>query len=263
MANSILHHSISPGVWLKQKFLERQEARPSLSMRAFAKRLQLSPGHLANLISGKRHFTTPAAKKIAEHLELSPGEREEFFSVISFSAKKKKISATDGVPEVSSHFIDDDQFKLISDWYNFGVLSLISVKGASSDTKWIAETLGITVQEAAASLVRLEKLGLLQIEDEKLVPVVDYVHTPSNVPSSALRQHHRQILGRAEKAIDHVHVERRHYESTTLAIASDDLPVLKRAITEFQNTVKNIVGTTRDKDMVYTMSVQFFPSNLR
>ena len=49
------------------------------------------------------------------------------------------------------------------------------------------------------------------------------------------------------------------FSAATIAIRSDQVPELKKAIREFQNRVLDLVAPVRDGDAVYQLNIQFFP----
>ena len=257
----------SAGVWLLQKFLDLQAVRPTLSKRGFAKRLEMSPSHLANLLSGKRALTAAGASVIADRLSLSPNEREELLALTTKSKHEQKRSGKgpllELLPRVHSKILEEDQFKFMADWYHLGILALAGVKDPKADPQWIADRIGITSQEATIGLARLKKLDLIKIIGNAMKVTNHYVETTNDVPSQAIRSHHRQILGRAERSIDGVDMNRRHLESSTIAISSKDISKVNQAVSDFHDQMKSLALKRDDKDEVYTLSVQFFPSNLR
>lgn len=257
----------SAGVWLLQKFLDLQAVRPTLSKRGFAKRLEMSPSHLANLLSGKRALTAAGASVIADRLSLSPNEREKLLALTTKSKHEQKRSGKgpllDLLPRVHSKILEEDQFKFMADWYHFGILALAGVKDPKPDPHWIADRLGITFQEATLGLTRLQKLGLIKITGQSMKVTNHYVKTTNDVPSQAIRSHHRQILARAECSIESVVMERRHLESSTIAISTKDISKVNQAISDFHDQIKSLALKRDAKDEVYTLSVQFFPSNLK
>ena len=70
------------------------------------------------------------------------------------------------VPEYQQ--LQMDTFRVISDWYHFGILELTYLKSFKSDPRWIAKALGITEIEAVLfrprgggpnNIAAMDKLG--------------------------------------------------------------------------------------------------------
>jgi hypothetical protein len=71
-------------------------------------------------------------------------------------------------PEDDSRFelVEDDRFKLISDWYHFAILSLADVRGSRWQKQWLAARLGISRTEAAEAMLRLKRFTVIaEIQD--------------------------------------------------------------------------------------------------
>ena len=60
--------------WLLDYFEIAQEKNPSFSLRAFAKKLDLSPGLLSQLLNGKKEITYETALKLVDRLKINSNE---------------------------------------------------------------------------------------------------------------------------------------------------------------------------------------------
>lgn len=249
------HENRSVSAWLAAQLAERQDRRPTYSLRCFAKHLDLSPSHLANLISGRRTLTPMVAQSIGERMDLSPDETRDLLKLVPNRRNplERDVSA--------SHRLDGEVFKLISDWHHMGLLSLARTVKNSSDPENIARELRITKPEATQALDRLQKLGLLAIENGALKCLTDDVVTSNDVPSAAIRRHHRQVLQKAERALENVEMDRRQVETSTIAMSTARIAEIKAAVSEFHDKIKAIAATDETKDTVYNLAVQFFPAN--
>lgn len=72
---------------IRSEFEILQRKNPAYSMRAFAKKLQLSPSALSEIISGKRKISKKMALRILDRMQAEPTEVEKIIS--QFSATKK------------------------------------------------------------------------------------------------------------------------------------------------------------------------------
>lgn len=255
MSPSSLDENRSVGVWLAARLAERQDRRPTYSLRSFAKHLDLSPSHLANLISGRRTLTPMVAQAIGQRMDLSPDETKDLLKLVA------NRHATHECHVSASHQLDGEVFKLISDWHHMGLLSLAQTVKNSSDPESIARALRITKPEAIQALDRLQKLGLLSIENGTLKCLTDDVVTTNDVPSAAIRRHHKQVLQKAERALEDVEIDRRQIESSTIAVSTARIADIKAAVSEFHDKIKAIAAADETKDTVYSLAVQFFPAN--
>lgn len=232
---------------------ERRARNPAYSLRAFAGSCGVSPATMSQILSGKRPLTVKSAKRIAERLALAPDERSRLVR----SAGPKRAEREDRALGAREE-IDLDRFKAIADWHHYAILSLSELPGHQATPEWIAAKLGIPVSEARAALERLARLGLLTIERRKMRQVPKALVTPHDVPSAALRRHHRQVLERALKALESVPVQWRDFGTLTMAIDPARLPQAKKIIRRFRQQLAAICESG-DKKAVYHFSTQFFP----
>ena len=90
--------------------------------------------------------------------------------------------------------LSTDSFYVIADWYHYAILNIIRLDNFKSDPKWIAKCLGLSVVEVRGALERLERVGLIKWERNKLVRTTGSLTTTHDIESEALRRSHRQSL---------------------------------------------------------------------
>jgi DNA-binding transcriptional regulator YdaS (Cro superfamily) len=69
----------------------RKARNPSYSLRAFARFLGMSPGHLSQLIRGRKSLSRRQATNITARLDLCPEERRDFL-LASFAGGEPQSS---------------------------------------------------------------------------------------------------------------------------------------------------------------------------
>ena len=75
-------------VLLKSKFSELQTKNPRFSARALARKIDIPPGRLSELMSGKKKLSLYYAEKITKGLGLGLKEAEELCSLVSTQSRK-------------------------------------------------------------------------------------------------------------------------------------------------------------------------------
>lgn len=233
---------------LKNELKRRQDRNPAYSLRAFAKNLGVSPAQISQIISGKRTITMKTYKRIAEILHFSPLESAQFL---------EEVSQSTGLTKKQDLQVSEDQFRLISDWWNIGILTLARIKHAKKDAKWISEELGITIWEAESSLARLERMELIE-SGEELKRSDTVIRIQSEHSSLAIQKAHQQTLHLASEKLHSVPMERRDYTSMTMAINPENLPKATKLIREFQNKLLELLEKGEPSE-VFTFSCQLFP----
>ena len=230
--------------------LNRRRNRNALySLRAFARDLGIGVGSLSEVLSHKREFSRKNLAKILQHLEITQEQRNILLK------KRSRILKT---PEEKYQLLLEDQFKLISDWYYLGILNLAKLKSNKAQPKWIAQRLNIQLYQCIEALERLQRLGLLKIEKNKLIRTSQPLTTSNDLPSIAIRKHHSQNLELAEKSLYRDPVHLREFGSVTMPLNLKNLPKLKNLLLKTRKKAADLVEDSQ-ADQVYTLSFQLFP----
>ncbi len=64
---------------------------------------------------------------------------------------------------------------MIADWEHYAILDLVDTDGFRSDDAWIAEKLGLSLEQTRAALQRLFRLNLMTVKDGVYKPVYQYL----------------------------------------------------------------------------------------
>lgn len=122
-------------------------------------------------------------------------------------------------PNNSAMALDLDKFKLVSRWIHFAILEMVNLKDFSSNSKWIAGKLRFKTSEREIqnAIARLVRVGTLTwTTSGKLVRNAEHVATTNDVPNTAIRTFHRDMLHNALEAIDSQEVDERVITGVTL-----------------------------------------------
>jgi len=234
---------------LVREYHARRERNGSYSQRAFARALGVSPATLSQVMAGKRRLGPSAARVIAERLGWS-GRRKERFLVGAVVAR--------GEEETERTRLDAARFQAIADWHHFAILSLAEVKGARADAAWIAWRLGISESTARAALERLLTLGLVELRGKSFVQTGCPLTAGDGAADEAIRKHHRQLLRKAEDALDHLPVAARDFGAITFAADPAKLDEVRALARQFRREVALLMGEGRPR-AVMALTVHVFP----
>ena len=242
----------NPHELLTSEFNKRKQRNPNFSLRSFAKWLDISPAQLSQMMTGKRPFTIKSLKKISGRLGLSPSEEKSLFTSL---LKHKKFITTLEQKKILN--MQEDQFRLISDWYHLAILCLANLKGTPSDPRWIARRLGISGEQANQALLRLERLGILQIKP-KLRQMSEPFEVISQTPSEAIRKYHKQNLNLAIEKIETVPNHLRQFQSISIPLDTKNLEPFKKLIDDFLDQAAELSEKCNGNE-IYNLNVQLFP----
>lgn len=224
---------------LHQRWAEMVEKNPRFSLRAFAKRLGVSPSHLSRVLNGKKSLSLETAVQISRELGIDlTGE---------FSDQ--------ALPTKTLNF---EVFKVISDWYHFPLLELIRTKGFKSDARWIAKRMELPLPIVTAALDRLESLELIERKDGEIkLTNQNFLETLDDIPSAATRNHHEQMLSKAVESLNSEPVSKREFQSLNFNFDPEEMEEAKKAIRDFCKRFNKKYGKTSGKE-VYQLNLQFF-----
>lgn len=244
---------------LQDELVRRCHANPSYSLRAFARSLGTDFSVLSKIIRGERRPGVRAITGLSERLGLSAREISDFI-----------VSNPDRTaPEVSEYLqIQEDTFRLLSEWYYYAILELVQVRGFKHDARWIGRKLGLTVGEVTVALERLTRLQMISEVTPGTYAVV-VGKTTSIAPdagpgSKAHRDFQRKILEKAAQALDAVNPEHRSQTSMTFAGNKEKIAEAKSKIKEFRRDLAEFMrGESAVKDEVFCLSVSLFPMTIQ
>ncbi len=250
---------------LNTEFERRKLANSSYSLRAFARDLDISAPRLSQVLSKKSGLSVDHASDIAIKLKLAEDKTKWFCDsagAASARSAKDKAEFTKRITlykrEAKSFSeIHLEYFKVIADWYHFAILELTYMSDFENSESWMAKKLGITAVEVTTAVERMKKLNLLVEKDGKLIDTFKFLATPSDVPSTALKKFHAQLMKKATEALHEQDVAVREISSNIFSIDKDKIPEFKDRIRDFRRDVERFASEANQKNAVYCLGIQF------
>jgi len=251
---------------LIEEFDRRKAANAAYSLRAYARDLAMSAPRLSQVLSKKQGLSIEAAEEVATRLKLPDNKRQWFCHSVgaqharSFKERanyKEKILKYQSEAKVFSE-IQLEYFKVIADWWHFGILELTYHQEFRYDLHWISEVLDITPQQTEEAIKRMLSLDLLKEENGTLKDVFKFLATPSDIPSSALKKFNSQLMKRALLALYEQDVHHREIASNIFSIDKASIPVIKEKLRAFRRELEHEASKAPVKNAVYCLGMQFF-----
>jgi uncharacterized protein (TIGR02147 family) len=261
-----MDHTVTPFYRevLKRELGARLRRRGSYSLRAFARDLGVPAPKLSQILSGKCGLSPKRAMLVADQISLSEKERATFVTSVrachgrSIEEREYAKSLLEA-DEQSYSEIDLLQFKAIANWYYFAILEMTEFNHPVY-LETVQTRLGLSAIEAGCAIAELSALGLLKKEmDGRLVQITKDLATTTDIPSRDIREHHSQILRRAELSLESEGVATRDFSSMTLAIDSERVAEAKIWLKEFRRKFCKKLEQDPVRDRVYCLALQFFP----
>lgn len=235
----MIFEASSASQFLQYELNRRVRLNPRYSLRAFAQTLSLSSGALSEILRDQRPLSLKSATKIAKALGLSSVETNRLYELIDDRKKSILINeiqnSTSSLSKIRQKKLTEDTFHLISEWQHFAILNLLDCEGFKWKASYIAKRLSLTQVQAQMAMNLLIRLGLVYKHGENYKGVEDYVLSPTDISSVAIRKYHRQVLEKAIEAIEFQSVNERDLSGIGFAIDPLRLPQIKKEISVFQD----------------------------
>ncbi len=235
-------------LYLQQELVSRCRDNPAYSLRSFARNLKIEPSALSKILRGKRKISPQMFRHMADRMGLSPDEQKKY--------------GGKGPKNESGEYqqLAFDLFTVIADWYHYALLELTQVKHFRPDPKWIASTLGISINEVHAAAERLQRLEMLTIKNGRWIDTSGAVTTVgTQVTAAAFRRLQKQVLEKAIQAMEDFAPEERDQSSMTMAIDTKKLPGAKKRIQKFRRELCRYLKTSSHRNAVYNLGISLYP----
>jgi uncharacterized protein (TIGR02147 family) len=250
-----------------------RERNRSFSYRVLARTIKLkSPSLLAMIARGEREPTPEILHRLCEHMGLARPEARFAELLVSFKRARdineqlryarelKRLKPTN-----DELILELETLELVAKWYAIVILEMTNLPGFKDDPEWIRQRLGtttVTTDMVREAMGTLERQGVVTRDDAGIPrKTAEVVRSTANVPSSAVRSFHKQVLQRAHSAIDRQSMSERHFTCTTVAVPRSKVATAKRLITQFREDFwKAMEDENETPEEVYHLAVQFFRS---
>ncbi|MES2802635.1 MAG: TIGR02147 family protein [Bdellovibrionota bacterium] len=241
---------------LNKELSKRIHKNPAYSLRAFAKHLEVSPSALSAMMSGKRPITKKSIELLGLRLGLSAKKVSSILLQINF--KQSELSRKG----IQFQELMNNQMSVLSDWYNLAILELMKLEDFEPSEKYVSKKLGITVFEARGAIDCLKQNNILEIKSDGTW--VDRYNgftqsLPKEKTTTIKKRLQQQFFEKALNAISDVDYSRRDHTGTTMAIAEEDLPMVRELITKFRRELSKLLDGRENLNQVYQLSIGFFP----
>jgi uncharacterized protein (TIGR02147 family) len=239
--------ALDPLKLLRQTLDDRCKTNPQYSIRAFAKASGISHTVLSLVLSGKRNLSKKATGRLADYLNLDPTTR-------------KSLMQNHSNVDQAYESLSLDSFELISDWYHYGILSVLELPNSSNDPKWIANQLGIKPLQAKMALDRLKRLGLIQqMNDGSLKQGTAPLKIDNTHSTSATKKFHKQLLVKAAESIDKDPVSDRDFSSMTFTMHQSQVEYARKRIQTFRRELTAELERKGKPEAVFNLMIQLYP----
>lgn len=238
--------------FLNKEIADRCRKNPAYSLRAFAKQIGVNSGTLSGILSGKRVLSVKTARKIVEGLSIDQATRKTLLEPLVIDCPE---GTSDGVQN-QYQALESDAIEAVCNWEYYAVLSVLETKG-DHNVRSISRRLGTKPYVVTEALSVLKRLGLVSTRGRRVVTTHKNLTTTHDIPSSVLKNAHRQHIEKALQALDEQDIHARDFSGVTMAINKDKLSLAKTVIREFRRKLCTLLETDNASE-VYRLNVQLF-----
>ncbi len=238
---------------LNLEFQKKLQRNPRYSLRSFARDLGLEPSSVSQILRGKRSVPKKRLPAILSKLGL---EDLDIKPIPNLSPPSK----------ARFRRMNSAEFEPVSHWSFFAILELFELANFKSSPEWMADQLGIPTSLVEASLLTLQKAGLVHKNDKG-----DWAREPMyltvgdlKVSTRTLREHQMQILEKSKWALENLEYETREHSSLVFAGASSQLPEAKKIIRKFKKQLGLLLQQKKSElNEIYLLQVALVPVTKR
>ena len=252
--------------FMLSEYESRKMRNSSYSLRAYARDIGVAAPKLSEILRGKCGLSEMSARKVAGKIGLSEKETQTFVDLVNSRHARSQVLKDKALQNLkqnqfhaSYNELSLETFRIIADWYHFAILELTEVEDFMSNAHWIAGRLSIAYETTKEALERLSDFGLLDMSGTEWKQTHKALSTPSGIPSSEIKKHHRQILAKAEESLTHDSVSMRDFSTMTLAVPVEAYAEIQSEIKKFRREISKKYSEVKNKERVYSLAIQFFP----
>ena len=255
-----------------KKSVRDAEGQKVLTLNDLAKKLGYnSPSLLSMIANGKRLPSSEILESLFDEWKIESNLRELVRLRLEIEKKSRKNRPTLALQEKLARLdkkstfktIDLDTFNTITEWQHVVLQQLVTAPDFKEDYHLLSQRLRKKVSPAQVkkSIATLIKAGLLKRNaiSGELEPrgAESTAETTHDIPSEAIREHHKAMMTRAIEAIDEQSVDQRHMNSLTLRFNNEKKAEAKDAILNFVRDFNNRFYDA-DSNSIHQLNVQFF-----
>lgn len=252
--------------YLREVMAEKARKNPAYSLRAMARSLEIAPSFLSGVLKGQKNLSMKTSLDVARKLRLDENEGEYFCLLAQKDAARDPDVRENLLARLRKHNpsqeVNDlsvDHFRSISDWQHFAIMSATEIDGFEATGRSLALALEMPQAEIELSLERLERLGMVERDARGVYrKISSNPRVESKAPSAALRNFHRQTLGKAIESLETQGTDEKVVGSETFAFDSSQVDELRKLADEFFDKALALSKKSSKRDCVYHLGVQGF-----
>jgi len=257
--------------YLKDYYNEQKKTKKYFSYRYFAKKADINASaFLYYVIEGKRNLTKKSITKISTAIGHTKEEAEYFENLVFFNQAQtiaEKSMYYSRIVEyrksIDIKIVGEEQYEFYSKWYHSVIRELVPLIDFRNDYALLSQCLlpAITEKEARESVGLLERLGLLEVDENGLYHQTDALLSVKPDPKNSflIEKFQLEMLLMAKRSYDTVARADRMSSSTTISISKETFDLFKAKAREFRKELLELAKLDTAPDRVYQLTINLFP----
>jgi uncharacterized protein (TIGR02147 family) len=254
--------------WLKARYEERKRSNAHFSYRFMAQRIDMDPGQLVKVLQGRLHLSENHLGAVAKLFGLDARGEKFLLALVRFgkAVRKEEVESRweelQALKEIQAKELAQDQYEFYNNWIPTALRGLLSLNEADQSVANLARRLSPrpTQDEVAKALALLERLGLVERNDDDRLRILDkHIRTGDLWKEKTVRAFQTETLRLAEQSLESVPPARRDITTLTLTLAEKDLGFLRERAAEFRRDLIRLAEESEPADSVFQVNIQIFP----
>lgn len=239
-------------------FERKRESSPGFSLRALAKRLDVSASFLSRVLNGQKPIPAELLPRLARALDVEP----ELLAKERAAETPKKANV-----KVSGAFQDwelaeVEATQILRNWYNLPILELTTLENFDGTAESISKRLKISPTTTEIALRELVGLGLIECTDGRYRKTATKLRFITSKTNNLFRKFHDDMLeqGQVElrNGVTEEEFQRRLMIGITISADPEKVKQAKHKLAEFLYQLANELIESPGTE-VYHLSAQLFP----
>lgn len=249
---------------LKTEFQARHRRNLSYSLRAFARDLDISPGMLSRILSGKSTPSSFTAKSIAARIGYDE-EKQKWFCALVEADKGRSVETRNQAKEFLRSYVKGLRTKKITlessidwNWYHFAIRRMTDLMQFRFDYKWIAEQLKLPKAKVTKAIQDLLSIGALIIEDGQLKIKNNYLVLFNGVKPKVREKMEKDIFARMLPSLIQARHEESYHRNHFFVLDKSQVEQIMQLIDSFENQIDDLTYKSKKPDDLFCLSIHFF-----
>lgn len=272
MLKPIIYDFLDYRLYFKSYIEYLKASDSSLNYRIFAKQLGLgSSGYITWIIQGKRKILEKRINDFAKFCDLDDAEKKYFKYLILFNNSNKYVDKKHYFQllsisqEKEKRIITQDQFEYWNSWRHAVIRELVSIYEISNDYKEIVKLVvpKISIQEVKESLKLLERLGLIEKDENGIYRRVDEVlSSGSDWKDIAIKNYQLNLIDLSKQALLDIPKNERNISTLTMSVSEETFEEISEKIDTLREEIINMAVAEKNANKVCQLSLSLFPSSI-